>query len=477
MSDSATPTPDPAAAPTADPESLVLDAFGGRPHVPLETLMDGFVALHKNGHRQRTAGWLAMKAGSIGGSEIAALMGHNPYSSFDDVVGSKVGARTFEGNTACRWGTLFESAIERFVETDCGTRLAGTDISVPAPGHSGLAGRHANSPDGYGVVTLYAAEGSEGEPEWRLLSTSAETRARAAGRRTKRVIALFEFKCPYRRQPKGGVPRHYKPQIWSGLALSPVAHLGIFVDAAFRKCALWSLGPGTGYDRTYHLEARVDRWTTPVAWGITGVYAPRLDAPRLDAPKSGAADDDMGGGAPGAPDAAYAAWRLHGQNFGIPCRSPAEEARAGRPFAPDPIDFGDCEKDVFETMLLHLDGGGFRATHQGPCFPDGRGAPLLTGVAIGAAVDRLAADAPAHHYLLGVLPWKMFEVDYAFVERREGFLAEVGPLVHDCLDVAGRLQKEKDPKRAYYKYLDEKRREKPRRGGEPAQLQDLFDLL
>ena len=485
------------AAAAAELEGLVIDEFGGAPFVSLEELMDRFVDLHAGRHRQRTAGWLAKKAGSIGGSEIAALMGYNPYSSFDEVVASKVGVRTFTGNIACQWGTMFESAIERFVEIDCGTRLAGTDISVPAPAHSGLRGRHANSPDGYGVITLFAPRRDEGEPVWRILSTDAATRAAAEGRPTKRVIVLLEFKCPYRRQPKGEIPKHYKPQLWSGLALSPIAHLGIFVDAAFRKCALWNLGPETGYDWSYHRERKIAHWGGPIAWGLTAIYAPRLDAPvkngELAAGDSVAGDDDdleevisqVNTGAPPI-NAAYEAWHLHYKNFGIPFESPQEAAREGRPFAPDPIDFGDCEKSVFETMMLHLDKKRFRAEHFGPCYPDGRGAALRTGREIGAAVDGLAARAPAHHYLLGVVPWKIFEVDYAFVERREGFLAEIAPLVHSCLDMADRFRAEEDPARAYFTYLEGKRQARWASGskktrGTPnvtvAQVQDLFDAI
>ena len=470
------PTPPPAAEENGR-GPLVIDEFGGVPFTEAETIIKDFVALHAGGHRQRTEGWLAMKVGSIGGSEIAALMGLNPYSSFDEVIASKVGARTFAGNIACRWGTMFESVIERYVEIDCGTRLAGTDISVPAPGSSGLRGRHSNSPDGYAAITLFAGEGAGGAPEWHILTTDGETRAAAAGRGTKRITALFEFKCPYRRQPKGNVPKHYTPQIWSGLALSPIAHLGVFVDAVFRKCALWNLGPRPGYDASYHRERRVAHWSTPVAWGLTAIYAPRLDAP--SAPCAGGApppEDFLIGEA--ATSAAYEAWSLSFQAFGIP----QEPTLTGHPFAPDPIDFGSCETRVFEDMMLHLDKGRFQAIHRGPCFPDGRGVDLRTEKSIGGAVDLLAASAPNHHYLLGVLPWKMLEVDYAFVERREGFLEEVAPLVHECLDTVERLRREKDPTLAYRAYLENKRAKKS--GGTPAHpdtvpehVQDIFDMV
>jgi hypothetical protein len=475
----------------ADAHVLVIDELGAPP-VVLEDLMDAFVAQHAGRHRQRTEGWLAKKAGSIGGSEIAALMGHNPYSSFDDVVGAKVGIRAFTGNVACWWGTMFESAIERFVEIDTGTRLAGTDVSVPAPRGSGLEGRHANSPDGYGVVVLWLTPGDE----WALRTTDAPTLAAAAGRPTMRIIVDWEFKCPYRRQPKGDIPKHYRPQLWSGLALSPIAHKGLFVDAAFRKCALWNFGPAPGYDRTYHRERKVERWTAPIAWGFTAIYAPRLDAPAGDhAPADDGGDDgsDDGLGDIGSADterpvsAPYEAWQLHGKYFGLPLESPQEAARAGREYSPDPIDFGDCEKSIFETMMLHLDRKRFSAEHHGPCMQDGRGARLRTSAEISTAIDGLAAAAPAHHFLLGVLPWKMFEVDYSFIERRVGFLEEVAPLIHSCLDLAAQFRAAPNPEQAYYAHLEGKRQKRWEKAGTKkargapdvttGQVQDLFDSL
>ena len=49
----------------------------------------------------------------------------------------------------------------------------------------------------------------------------------ASGCSQKSVMVLFEFKCSFiRRVSKVEfIPRHYRPQLWSGLAIAPVAHL------------------------------------------------------------------------------------------------------------------------------------------------------------------------------------------------------------------------------------------------------------
>ena len=464
----------------------VINTLGCGTGLDYDKLIQDFVALHAGRARQRTDAWLAKKSVSIGGSEVAALMGWNPYSSFDQVVALKAGIQTWDGGSvACWWGSMFESVIERFVEIDCKTQLAGTDISVPAPTTSELRGFHANSPDGYGVITLFLNV----DDEWQILGTSAENQAAAEGRPRKQIIALFEFKCPFRRHPKGEIPKHYRPQIWSGLALSPIAHTGVFVDAVFRKCMLWNLGPETGYDYTYHYERKNPSWTYPIAWGLTGIYAPRLDAnrgkPNTSINNTSAIIKTCMSGV--SVDAAYEAWRLHYTEFGISFESPEEADRAGRPFCPDPIDFGDCEKKTFETMMFHLDKGQFKAKHVGPCFPDGRGAPLLTPRAIGATIDSLATSPPPGYYLLGVIPWKIFEVDYVFQERQLGFLENVAPLIHECLEIAEQFRKTADPKKEYYSYLESKRQsqwramtqdEIAKNGAVSADdVQNLFDQL
>ena len=361
-----------------------------------ELLVRNFVGLYADQPRQRTAAWYARRAEVIGGSELAALMTWDPYSSPEKIVATKTGVQAWgkKDTVACRWGVLFEPVIERFVEIDCGTRVAGTDISIPSPPGSGLHNLFSFSPDGYAVLTVFL----NAKGDLQLLETDAATLRDAEGRPQKRVTVLLEFKCPFQRRPKGEIPRHYRPQIWAGLALSPIAHLGVYVDAGFRKCALWSLGPKAGYDRTFHLERTNPEWTAPIAWGLTGVFARRPDT---------AADDE--------------ASLLFFRELGIPLN----------PLRPEPIDFGECETSTFTSLVQNLDG--FSVEHVGPCFPDGRGADLRNDRAIEAAVNRLAAQAPADHYLLGLLPWKIFEVDYVFQERRPAFLEFVGPLIRDCL--------------------------------------------
>jgi hypothetical protein len=392
----------------------------------LDSALADFVETHK-GMRQRDANWYAVMGVTVGGSEIAALMGLNRYSSFLDIVKSKLtilagGDSWTGGGEACWWGTLFEDVIGAYVEADLGAPIRGDDICIQV-----VAG-HRNSPDGYIVARFYRAAG-----KFHLWTTDMDPAAATSAR-----ILLLEFKCPISRKPGGAVPRQYTPQVWSGLAVSPVAHLGLYVDAVFRKCGLLDLGDTPDYDADYH---RYDRgaWEHPVAWGLIGVYAPRLDAPRR-----GRFGWRGAAWAPGDPDpdaadadASQAAWQIHSTYFDL-----ALESQDG---AVGVADLGDMEPRLFNRALGLIDRKRFPVTRGAACFADGRGARLRTARDVGRAVEAFRDGAPADHWLLGVLPWKLFEVAYIPVERRPGFMAEVAPLIADVHRTVGEARAAADP--------------------------------
>jgi hypothetical protein len=410
---------------------------------------------------------------TVGGSELAALLRMSPYKSFYAVVDSKVAAQTgarpaaFDGGgPACWWGSLFEGVIELVVAAELGAPLRGTDICIRAsPGHR-------TSPDGYLVVRAIAGPG--GPCLWTTDLELPEANTP--------LVALVEFKCPYSRRPTGAVPAHYRPQVWSGLAVSPVAHFGLFVDAAFRKCSLEALGPGPGFDREYH-RAKSDEapWGDPFAWGLIAVYAPRLDAPRHVRLGWRGAAWAPGDPSPDAPDAdlSLAAWQIHSAATGMTSR--AGRADAGL----DAADLGECPPRVFDRALGFVDRRRFPTRLSPPCFADGRGAPRRDAD-LAALVGRFLREAPADHWLLGLLPWKLFEVHYVPVARRPGFLDEIDPLVAEVHAAVAAARASGDPagwvRAARASAPSKKCAPGPEdtRGtfyGGAAALQDLFDLL
>jgi hypothetical protein len=414
-------------------------AQAGKPELrptDLEALVDAFVQRHA-GMKQRDPQWVEATGTTVGGSELAKLMGMDPYGSFYDVVRAKVALRTGQAaaggpRAACWWGIVLEDVISAYTALDLGAPVKGDDICIRT-----VAG-HRNSPDGYIVARL--CQDGDGRRLWTTADPPGEAHAPQ--------VLLLEFKCPLSRRPTAGVPRQYRPQLWSGLAVSPVAHKGLFVDAVFRRCRLADLGDTPAYDTAYHSKGA--GWDGPVAWGLLVVYAPAGAAP---APPSGGERDAAGLG-------------------------------AGEPCARDLVDLGAADADLFEQTLGLLAEGPYRAQALPPCFADGRGHDLRTDGSVAAELGRLCRAAPEGYRPFGVFPWKLFEVVYALVERRPGFLDEVRPLIDEVHEVVAAACASDDPE-AYVCCREAAvpkagsrafgRRERP--GADETAVQALFDSL
>ena len=356
----------------------------------LRERLEAFVEAESQAARQGTAGWLAKKAETLGGSEIAALFGMNPYCSRHQLLERKLGFDEFRGNEACWWGSLFEKLTERHVEYLHDTDLLGADIHISEDKIPG----HANSPDGFGVVWFAMAAGAL-EPVPRHTPGAAP------------AITLYEFKSPFSREPGDTVPPQYLPQIWSGLALSP-ASVGLYVDAKYRLCRLGQLGPGPGLCRAYHPREQAN--TPPIAWGAWVLYAPALGT---RAARAAHPDDETDLWAAGAP----------------------------------PADLGALADDSpreFRRVLKWLAAGWLRAetTEPTPGGPDGGAAGLR------AEMAALAAAPPAGFVAAGFLPWKLLKLTSVAVAPLKGFAELVEAEAGEFFAEAEQLRDLKDPRAA-----------------------------
>lgn len=440
------------------------------PSVDLHQLLTDFVRIYDN-MKQRDASWYASMGVTCGGSELAAIMGQNPYSSFYDVVVSKItslsGGSTWDGGSeACWWGVLFEDIIGACVEIDLSAKIKGDEICIrEIPGHR-------NSPDGYLVARFYRGEGGG----WHMWTSDMAATIRV----TERIVML-EFKCPISRKPTLAVPRHYRPQLQSGLMVSPVAHMALFVDAVFRKCSLDDMGDTPAFDTEYHRRDRglTPPWERPVAWGLVGVYAPLLTAPRHVRFGWRGAEWHAGDPSSDAPDAdaSMAAWQIHSAYFGLRWQQPAASARS---LSTELVDFGDMGFKDFNRALGLMNRGVFKVTRVTPCFADGRGHDLHTGAGIRRTFEQLRRETPEHHCLLGFLPWKLFEINYIPTERRPGFAEEVLPLIKEVHQIVTDAVASGDPITFINTKVPRFARVAPPAGKtslDAGSVQDLFDSL
>ena len=127
------------------------------------------------------------------------------------------------------------------------------------------------SPDGYGIVDFV-----EQDNGWHIVRKSEK--AKRYGRLAP-MAALFEFKCPHRRHPKGFVPQHYLPQVWAGLDISPFTNIGMFCEMVIRKCPKYKVEEWGEYDRNYHFNYD---WGRELARGVSVVFRREANEKMID---------------------------------------------------------------------------------------------------------------------------------------------------------------------------------------------------
>ena len=227
-----------------------------------EKQISDFVKEHQSAPKQRTDEWFLMRNNVIGASELAALVGMSPYQNFDGLSRKKRSkSNSSYSNPSCWWGTIFEDVAVKYAESEFSEKISGTNICVKPPECSELHGKHVVSPDGYGIVDFV-----QHNDNWYILRK--RDRVKINGRIMPMAV-LFEFKCPHRRHPKGFVPKHYLPQVWAGLDISPFTNIGLFCEMVIRKCPKDIVEEWGEYDRNYHLNYK---WGRELARGVSAVF-------------------------------------------------------------------------------------------------------------------------------------------------------------------------------------------------------------
>jgi hypothetical protein len=317
---------------------------------------------------------------------------------------------------------MFEGVIEDYVEADLGAEIHGSQICIRT--HPGLR----SSPDGYIVVSTFMKDG-----EKHILTTDMFNEN--VPDFIMKNIALLEFKCPMSRLPDGKIPKNYKPQLQLGLALAEVCDYAIFADALFRKCALADLTDNSNYDTNYHVSKDKIAFASadsplPIATGIIGVYAPSTTAPihiRMNWKTEEWYEDYP------TVDYSQKGWMLSKQNIVSNANANANVNNANVNNANvnnanvnniSIADFGLADKTTFNEVLYYIDSGVFKTIKSKPYLMDGRFSKMPTSENVIRSFNNIE-----HYTLIGVIPWKLFSVDYIPVEREDGFLNKVKPFL------------------------------------------------
>lgn len=186
----------------------------------IETFINNNIDAAVQGSKQ----WLDDRRFIIGGSEISTIIGCNSFSNLEGLIAQKVNLISFKGNTATRWGNLFENVSELLFSTMFNNKIYNTG-SI----QNKTIENHRYSPDGLCVVRF----------------------------NDKQKITLLEFKSPFSSVPAAKIPKHYLPQVKAGLCTIDIAETALFVNNMFRKCSLKQLDFSIDYDNEYHRDTEL----------------------------------------------------------------------------------------------------------------------------------------------------------------------------------------------------------------------------
>lgn len=198
------------------------------------TILADFIDKYKNLPKQGSAEWIKGREASFGGSELASLIGKNKNKTCRKLLEEKITGAKFEGNSFTLWGHLFEPVHRSILESVYNTTIYETG-SIPWNKEG-----FKYSPDGVGVVdkehlTRVINEGgiSHFAPNRDMLNNLLRI-----DDGSRDIIVLFEQKAPANRVLNYAVPEYYAPQVLSGLNVIDISDVGIYTEAIFKRCAL-----------------------------------------------------------------------------------------------------------------------------------------------------------------------------------------------------------------------------------------------
>jgi hypothetical protein len=214
-------------------------------------ILDKLIDDNKDLAEQGSDEWLSIRKYTIGGSEMSTITGDNPYSKLDSLVSQKIGFTKFDGNIACRWGKVFEVTTTQLTE-----RIMNINKIHETGSLEGATNGQRYSPDGLAVVKVKCHDVINNE--------EIET--------DEYCIVLFEFKSPYSSIPTGIIPKHYLPQVLTGLCSIPITDFAIFINNVYRKCCISDLNETLAYDINFHSRDAKLEPTEVLALGVNIFY-------------------------------------------------------------------------------------------------------------------------------------------------------------------------------------------------------------
>lgn len=371
-----------------------------------------FISL--NGVAQHSELWKKIRAFCIGGSSIATVKGLNPYNSVRDLLLTKVNVKPFPGDIKTQWGNLFEEIIKICVEMDKNTTVHGEDLFIDGIVIKSDYVGCVYSPDGIAVIMSNnnaIEEYSICDDDGCVISSDIVDSTPAE------EIVVVEFKCPYSRVPRRDPPAYYIPQVKMGLELIPIATRGLFIEGVFRRCAWDQLDKTGSRDKTLVKQCLGD---TPRKYGIIGLYIKPANMAKI----------------PVQLVEKYNTYFDQPLSTCVVNVGPDEIVNPLTGVAPLNThinDLGDCPPDLF-IDFMHLVDSKIISVHYGSVYDASQFAKIPNW---NSELDKFLDEANkiAHGSIIfGIIPWKLFALNYHWIDKSPGYLDAEIPAIKKILD-------------------------------------------
>ena len=394
-----------------------------------ECQLKEYISTFDGAPKQDTNEWLRARKRTIGGSEMATIQGKGYFSSIPKLIAEKIGIIPRRRSIQMQWGKLFEPNICAYVETDFDTKILAQDLFIP-----GKFPTQSYSPDGLGVVELEFSYEHRGQKHtyhrW--------------------VTALFEFKTPYSRQVKdnGTIPDYYESQVKAGLDTIDLSEIGIYAEAMFRKCEWTDIGFNCLYDKSLTPRDTIRDASNVIAYGFVIFYGKYSTVPKhtnkqiLNHQRLSNVLSDMGARP-------------------INCA----DIKDGCDFA----DIGGFPLETMEVVMDEYESKNIRGFYSSIFYRD----KIVTNVgqeenwqgvyeheenakgselrhAIWELSHNMHVMKEAGYDVYGVLPWKLFKIGYAFVDKEVGYLNQYKNTIDEIMSLVNLCNDNPENKTKYY---------------------------
>jgi YqaJ-like viral recombinase domain len=201
-------------------------------------ILQEFIEKHKHLPKQGSEKWLSQRKFTVGGSQIATIMGINKYENIKGFIKTKMDMYTFKKGAPLWFGTLMEYGVQQYVEIEFRTKLFETG-SLPCEFNKYIS----YSPDGLCIISNDKLKKIINQKQIDDVYQSSNVGDNINCENCKKeTIVLMEFKSPFMRKiVQGEMPDYYKPQPLLGMEVIDIAEMSIFIECVFRFCSFKDL--------------------------------------------------------------------------------------------------------------------------------------------------------------------------------------------------------------------------------------------